>query len=195
MSETKDQARTRRRWITLAELVAIAGVLIGALTLYLSWSGRSAEQATAAKQEESAARERARLELTAKVEESGRMVTLADPKHELIDVTVAFPKALGVGVRQPVLPRIERRWFDDALLKATDGGADEREGRLPVLVIASYLDGEARRTGSAIVDIVWRTEGHLLSGRSLTIEAARLRERGGGQARVDALWARELARR
>lgn len=191
MSETQDQARTRRRWITLAELVAIAGVLIGALTLYLSWSSRSAEQAAAAKQEEGAARERARLDLTATVSDGGRTVTLADPKHELIDVTIAFPKTLSVGVRQPVLPRIERRWFEDALLKATDGGADEREGRLPVLVTASYLDGEARRTGSVIIDIVWRTEGQLLSGRSLTIEAARLRERGGAQARLDALWARE----
>ena len=40
MSESADQARTRRRWITLAEFVAVAGLLIGAATLYLNWSDR-----------------------------------------------------------------------------------------------------------------------------------------------------------
>ena len=43
-SERAEAAATRRRWITLAEVVAVAGVLIGALTLYTNWSDRRADE-------------------------------------------------------------------------------------------------------------------------------------------------------
>lgn len=189
-----EQAKRKRRWLNVTEFVAVAGLLIAGLGLYNTWSDRrnAAEEKQAAAADEAEAR--ARLDLRATVED-GRRVVLTDPRHELQEVAIRFPAALGVEERRPAAQAvIERGWFEDALLKATDGGPDEREGRLPVLVTAEYLDGDARRTGSAMVDLVWRTEGHVLSGRSLTIEAARLRERGGDQARVDALWTRELGR-
>lgn len=195
MSETREAAARRRRWLSLAELVAVAGLIIAALGLYNTWSERrdaAAEKAAAAAGE---ARTRTRLDLAATVED-GRRVVLRDPRHELQDVVIAFPGALGLEERRPAAAAvIERGWFADALLKATDDGPDEREGRLPVLVTASYLDGDERRVASAIVDMVWRTDGRLIGGRSLAIEAARLRERGGDRARVDALWAREMASR
>lgn len=189
-----EEAKRRRRWINLAEFVAVAGLIIAALGLYNTWSDR--REAAAEKQAAAAgeAQARAQLDLRARVE-NGRRVVLTDPRHELQEVVVAFPSQLKLEERQPAAAaEIERGWFEGAVLNATDGGADDREGRLPVLVTATYLDGDTRRTASAIADLVWRTEGHVLSGRSLTIEAARLRERGGDQARIDALWARELAR-
>lgn len=189
-----EETKRRRRWLNLAEFVAVAGLVIAALGFWNSWSERrdaAEEKRTAAAGE---AKARARLDLRARVED-GRRVLLTDPRHELQEVTIAFPAALGVEERRPAADAvIERGWFADALLKATDGGPDEREGRLPVLVTARYLDGEEQRTASAIVDVVWRTDGRLLSGRSLEIEAARLRERGGDRARIDALWKRELQR-
>lgn len=187
-----EEAKRRRRWINLAEFVGVAGLIIAALGLYSTWSDRrdaAAEKQAAAVGE---AKERARLDLSARVE-NGRRVVLTDPRHELQEVAIIFPRQLKLEERRPAAAaEIERGWFENAVLKATDGGADEREGRLPVLVRASYLDGDAQRTASAIVDVVWRTEGHVLTGRTLTIEAARLRQRGGDQAQVDALWAREL---
>lgn len=189
-----EETRRRRRWINLAEFIGVAGLIIAALGLYNNWADRrdfAAEKQAAAASESKA---RARLDLTAKVED-GRRVVLTDPRYELQDVTITFPSALKLAKREPAAAAvIERDWFEDALLKATDGGADEREGRLPVLLRATYLDGDARRSASAVVDVVWRTEGHVLTGRTLRIEAARLRERGGSQARIDALWARELPR-
>lgn len=189
-----EETRRRRRWINLAEFVGVAGLIIAALGLYSSWAERrdaaAEKRAAAASQSEA----RTRLDLSAKVED-GRRVVLTDARHELQEATITFPTALKVARREPAAAAvIERGWFEDALLKATDGGADDREGRLPVLVRATYLDGDARRSASAIVDVVWRTQGHLLTGRTLRIEAARLRERGGTQARIDALWARELPR-
>ena len=107
-------------------------------------------------------------------------------------MTIAFPKALGVATQRPAgEPAIEAKPFAGALLKLTDGGADDRSGRLPVLVTASYLDGDATRTARGIYDVIWRTRGRLLQGRALELTGLRLRRRGGDQAALDAAWARE----
>ncbi|QNE31254.1 hypothetical protein F1C10_04395 [Sphingomonas sp. NBWT7] len=194
MSESADQARTRRRWITLAELVAVSGVIIAALTFWMNWSDHRASERDRAVTEEKTRAAEARFALRAELASDGDEVRLSDPRHELLDTSVIFPAALKLTARTPATARIERDWFADAVLKATDGGVDEREGRLPVLVTASYRVGEATRTGRAIVDLVWRTHGRMIGGRTLTIEAARVRETGGSAARIDALWAAELKR-
>jgi hypothetical protein len=194
MSETPDQAATRRRWVTLAEVVAVSGVLIGALTLWMNWTASRETAREKAIASAAATAAGARFALRAEVADGGREVRLSDPVHELLDTSITFPASLGVEPRTPATPRIERDWFQAALLKATDGGADDREGRLPVLVTASYRVGDATRQGRAIVDVVWRTSGRLIGGRSLAIESARVRESGGSAKRIDALWAAELRR-
>lgn len=194
MSETPDQASTRRRWITLAELVAVAGMLIAALTLYLNWSENREEAAARAATEQRSRAAGARLAIRVELADGGREARLSDPRHELIDVTVAFPRSLNVAAQSPAVPKIERDWFADGLLKVTDNGPDTREGRLPVLVTARYQDGEVERTGRAVIELAWRTNGRLIGGRSLSLEAARVRQTGGDQARVDALWKAETAR-
>ena len=191
MSETADQAATRRRWITLAEIVGLAGVVIAGLTLYTGWADRRADQAASVAARSSEAREKARVELVATAEDGGRRLTLRDERHDIRDASFTFPRALGVAKRAPEDAAIEADWFAAPLLKLTDGGADERTGRLPVLVSATYWDGDVPRTTSAIYDIVWRTEGRLLRGRALRIETLKLRQRAGTQAALDAAWARE----
>ncbi|MGQ7355397.1 hypothetical protein ACTGXY_11450, partial [Streptococcus suis] len=80
MSETADQARTRRRWITLAEVVAVAGVLIAALTLYLNFVDRRADQADKAAAAAKDAVAQARVELAGTVD--GGTIALKDPRHD-----------------------------------------------------------------------------------------------------------------
>jgi hypothetical protein len=87
-------------------------------------------------------------------------------------------------------PEIAAEWVAPALLKLTDGGADERTGRLPVLITVRYWDGDVARSTSGVYDIVWRTKGQLLRGRALLLEGLKLRQRGGSQAAVDAAWKR-----
>lgn len=194
MSETPEQAKTRRRWLTLAEMVAVSGLVIGAMTLWLNWSGRQeAAREKVATQAASQAAE-ARFRLQAELARGGKEIRLSDPRHELLETVVAFPRALKVGAQSPATARIERDWFATAVLAATDGGADDREGRLPVLVTANYRVGDAIREGRAIVEIVWSTHGRLIGGRDLEIEAVRLREDGGSIKRLDALWAAEMRR-
>jgi hypothetical protein len=190
-SERREAAATRRRWVTLAEVVAVAGVVIAALTLWNSWSERRDAAAEKAAAQSSEAQARGRVELTASVEDGGKRLRLADDKHDLTDLVVRFPTALGVAVQRPAEMTIDTDWVSSPMLKLTDGGADARSGRLPVLIAASYLDGDGTRVATGVYDLIWRTEGHMLRGRTLTLEALRLRRRGGDQATVDALWARE----
>lgn len=186
MSETADQRATRRRWINLAELVAVAGLVIAALSLYLAYADRRDAAADKASQTSAAGR----LELSATPTNGG--LKLADPKHDLDEVTITYPSALGVAVQRPSgEPVLETKPFADTLLKLTDGGADDRSGRLPVLITASHAEGDATRTARALYDVTWRTGGRFLRGRSLTLTGLRLRRHGGDRVALDAAWARE----
>lgn len=191
-NETVEQRATRRRWINLAELVAVAGLVIGALSLWLTWSDRRESAAEKAASSAIQARAAARVELGATVTNGGRTLALADAKHDLSDVTIAYPKALGIAAQRPAgEPVIDSAVFASVLLKLTDGGAATRAGRLPALVTVRYVDGDATRAATGVYDVVWRTEGRFLRGRTLRLTGLRLRQRGGGQAAVDAAWARE----
>lgn len=189
-----EAAATRRRWITLGEIVAVAAVVISGLTFWNSWSER--QDAAAERQAERAAESKERAAssavlLTGSAEDDGAMLTLSDPAHRIQQIEVRFPKALGVGPQTSVLePQIQAAWIAAPMLKLTDGGADRREGRLPVAITASYWDADVQRTSTAIYDLVWRTEPRTLQGRTLKLRGVILRERvtNDGQARIDGMW-------
>ena len=189
-TESVEERTRRRRWLTLAEFVAVAGLLIGALGLYLSWSDR--REAETARVAEAAGKAKvARIvRLEATVAGKGDRLELADATHKIETLDVRFPAALGVAPREAVPGgRIETDWFRAALLKATDGGRDDAEGRLPVLIDAHWWDADVRRSDRAIYDLVWRTRGGgPFQGRSLKLTGLVLRERGGTAKRLDALW-------
>jgi hypothetical protein len=187
--ETPDQAATRRRWITLAELVAVAGVVIAGLTLWTNWSDRrdaAAERSAAAIASAKAA---ARYTPEGKVIDNDRSVALLrDEDHVLTDLRVSFPAALGVAPRDAIDQRVEADWFSAALLKRTDGGPDAQTGRLPVLLSYAFLAGDTERHAVATYDLVWETEGRFLKGRGLKLVDFRLRRRGGDQRALDRAW-------
>lgn len=189
-----EAAATRRRWITLGEIVAVAAVVISGLTFWNSWSER--QDAAAARQAERAAETREKAAssavlLTGAAGDDGATLALSDPTHRIQQVEVRFPKALDVSPQTSVLePQIDADWIAAPMLKLTDGGADRREGRLPVAITASYWDANVQRQSTAIYDLVWRTEPRTLKGRTLKLRGVILRERvtGDGQARIDGMW-------
>ncbi|WP_375421520.1 hypothetical protein [uncultured Sphingomonas sp.] len=190
-AERREAAATRRRWVTLAEILAIAGVVIAALGLWSNWSDRRADNAEKAATQASQQRERIRFELKGQVASDGASVTLLrDDSHALGDVRVTFPTALGIAAKDAVDHRIDRDWFAAPLLKLTDGGADDAAGRLPVLVRYDYSVDDVKATRTALYDVVWQTSGRVLLGRSLKITDFRLREGRGDVARLDAAWAK-----
>lgn len=190
-AERKEAAATRRRWVSLAEVLGVTGALIAALTLWINWSDRRADQADKARAQVSEQRAQSRVALSAEVQDSGKALLLKDERHEIQDAVVSFPKALGIAAQHPPAdPLIEVSAFETVLLKLTDGGADERTGRLPVLLTVSYLDGETTRTTSGIYDLLWKTEGRMLRGRDLRLTGMKVRQVRGTQAQLDAVWAR-----
>lgn len=184
-----EAAATRRRWINLGEFVAVAGLIIAAVGLWLTYHDRQTDEAD--KQAEKRAEASARATYVVKTSLRGNDVVIEpDDRHALGDIAVTFPTALGVSPQTSPTQTIPEGWFKGALLKATDGGADSQEGKLPVLLTVNYVDDDQQRSASGIYDIVWRTKGGgLIGGRSLTVVGMRLHERGGSQKRVDALWA------
>jgi hypothetical protein len=182
-------AATRRRWITLAELVAVAGVVIAGLTFWSSWSDRRDARVAAEAAAGADAREKARLEVTGEVRDGGRSILLRDERHDIQQVRFTFPAGLGVPAQEPAGdPAIDADWISSAMLKLTDGGADDRTGRLPVLASITYWDGDRARQTALTFDLIWRTEGRMLQGRTFKLEGLRLRQRGGSTAGLERLW-------
>lgn len=192
MTETAEQARTRRRWITLAELVAVAGLLIGALTLYLNWSDRREERAERTEEAAAESKARAHVTLTGTVEQGGAIISLADAAHTFSAATLRFPAALKEPARDAMPgPTIQAGWIADRLLALTDKGTDEREGRLPVLLTVTWWDGESRHSDTARYDVLWRTEGRVLQGRRLRLTGFALADRSASPDALERAWTRQ----
>lgn len=192
MSDRSESAAIRRRWITLAEVVAIAGLLISGVSVWMSWSEHRADEHDRQVEQTIAVKARSIVTLTGTSEHGGDQLALKDADHPVQSIDVRFPAALGVDPRSSILePRIEARWFSGRILAATDKSPDKREGRLPVLIASSYWDGDKPMRDAAIYDLVWQTEGRLLRGRALRLKGILLRERSASPARLDALWAAE----
>lgn len=192
MAETADQARTRRRWITLAEFVAVAGLLIGAATLYLNWADRQEDRADKAAVAAAEGKAKAHVTLTGTAARGGEALTLADGAHTFTAATVRFPKALGIGEKDAMPgPSIDAGWIAGPLLALTDKGADARSGRLPVLIAVTWWDGDAKHSDTALYDVLWRTEGRVLQGRKLVLTGLALSDRTASLAALDRAWARQ----
>ena len=184
-----EAAATRRRWINLGEFVAVAGLLIAAVSLWMTWHDRQADEADKQADRKAEASERS-LYVVKTSMRGNDVVIQPDDRHALGDISVTFPAALGVAAQTSPTQTIPEGWFKSALLKATDGGADSQEGKLPVLLTVNYMDGDQQRSMTGIYDIVWQTKGGgLIGGRSLKVVGMRLHERGGTQKQLDALWA------
>ena len=189
MAETPDQARTRRRWITLAEFVAVAGLLIGAIGLYLNWSDRREDKAEKAQSEASASKAKDIVTLSGEARANGDALALTDSGHEISAASVRFPKALGVAPQDAMPgPTIRANWFEKELLAATDKGPDAQSGRLPVLVTVSWWDGETKRDATALYDVLWSAHGRMLQGRRLELTGFALRDRTSSVAALDGAW-------
>lgn len=193
-SERAESRAIRRRWLTIGEIVAVAGVAIAALTW---WSNHQERR------DDAADREVARLTERAERQAARHRVTLfatradregvefhAQPGCALQTSDIEFPSALGVASRNTVIThRIEADWLAAPMLKLTDGGADRREGRLPILISATCTDERGNRDETAIYDLLWRTEpGGLIGGRRLVLRGIVRRQSGGDLRRLDALW-------
>jgi hypothetical protein len=189
-----ERRAARRRWINVGEIVAIAGLVIAALSLYLGWSGRREDEAQRkAEQAEartSAAQQRRHVGLVA-TSADGDVLTFKGVACDLQSTAISFPTALGVAPQDTALEhKIEAAWFREPLLKAV-AKSSATQGRLPVL-IESHCTGEnGDRVERAIYDLPYRIDSRFLLGKTIRLRGLVLREyvgAGKGQARLDAAW-------
>lgn len=190
-ADKAEAAAIRRRWITLGEIVAVAGLIISALALYMSYADRRADEAERRHEKATEAKARTAVLLTASAVDGGRRLSLKDPAHPVQNIAISFPTALGIGTQtSSVTPEIDVRSFASKLLDLTAKGPDNATGRLPVLIDADYWDGDEQIHDRAIYDIVWQSHGRLIEGRALRLKGLMLHQRKGAtQAAIDTRWA------
>lgn len=191
-ADRAEAAAIRRRWITLGEIVAVAGLLLSAVALWMNWSDRQADQHERQVEKASESKARAMVLLTGTPRDGGKRLVLGDATHALQGVEIVFPSTLGIApVSASVDPAIAAGPLAGPILTLTANGPDEREGRLPVLITANYWDADVHQSDTALYDIVWQREGMLFSGHALRLKGLVLVSRKGAtKAALDARWAK-----
>jgi hypothetical protein len=199
----KPKKRLPVRWLTLAEIVGVAAVVIAGLGYWDNHRERmqeSRERAQAERERQAEARAgalRLTFLMTGAPSESGDRIRLTPthPEHVIQTQTLIFPTEVrGDPVETTGNPRIERGWFAKGLAKAVRerrDGSDAHEGRLPVGIVTTYVDAGVIRTDSAIYQIGYRAEDRLLRGDKVELEGLSLARRASSanlQAAVDGLW-------
>ena len=198
-SQAAEAAAIRRRWITLGEILAVIAVVISGLTLWNSYTERSASQAEKAQEKQRRATLSKALVLKAQGGGKRMALTALDPAHAIQSQTIAFPATLGVKTIETLIePRIEADWIKEAAKKARKAGASEKasgDRRLPVAISTRFVTGGETYTDVAIYDVGYRREDSLLGGSDVELLGLSRVEGVTGakaQARLDAIWASRL---
>ena len=188
----------RRRWITLGEIVAVAGLIIAALSLYLTWSDRRSdevERRTEQAEARSSAAERVHHVGLVATKADGDVLTFKSATCALQSADMTFPSALGISTQSTTLdPHIDSDWFAKPLLAALPPAKAEK-GRLPVLIESRCTSETGDRLERAIYEVPFSVDSRFLRGKAIRLRGLVLREyvtAANGQARVDAAW-RKLA--
>ena len=185
--EARARRAARRRWLTLAEILALTGVTISALTLWNNWSERSEKDADKAAEAHRASTRAVTLVLTGQpAGEHGLTLRPASPDQSVQSQIIRFPSALGVApVSTTGEPRIEAGWFADALKRAREkaGMPDDSRGdeQLPVAITTRFLIDGQQHEDVALYDIGYTISGRLLGGHNLTLRGVSLASRVGAE--------------
>lgn len=188
-------AKTRRRWLTFAEIATVLALVISAASFWDSHQERAETRAAATRQKPAAV---APLVLTATATDEGDALNLAASGNDRViqTQTIVFPSAIDAAAVDTVgNPHIEAGWFASGLRSAV--GDDRKAGRLPVGIITHYTDNGVDRTDSAIYDIGhgWRSrllqsDMPKLEGITLVARLGRTADAKAVQQRLDTRWKR-----
>ncbi len=202
-SPEAEAAAIRRRWITLAEIVGVAGLLVSGLALWNSYQERNSEAPEKAAARREALAQSLTVVLRGTADREGARLSLApaDPAQTFQSQTIAFPAALGIAPIETVAdPRIEARWFRREILRATAGDDEPSAGRegdrqVPIAITSRFYSGGAMFTDTAVYALIYRVEGGgLFEGRKIRLGGlSRLQLAGAddpaaARTRINAMW-------
>lgn len=176
MKET-EQARSRRRWITLGEVVGILALVISGLSY---WDAHQ-ERVVTTKATPAAVRA-APLLLTGTLADGGARIDLKAANGEVVQTqTVRFPTTVRADpVETTGNARIEAAWFDTGLRAALKGRKmHSGRHRLAVGIETSYVNGGVTATDRAVYDLGYSLHTRLLRPDAVVIEGVSLVRRAG----------------
>jgi hypothetical protein len=163
-SETAEAERkSRLRWITLGEAIAIAALIVSAFGVWISWRGDETKTTTIIEKRQSIP-----LALRGKAEDDGRLLVIApvESSHALqsLVLTPQGGEAVDVGS--------DGELSATALTAALGKTEGEEKGtqRVRVKIAARYVEAGADKSANGSYFITYRWEGGgLFGGRSLRI--------------------------
>ena len=159
-SETEAQRRSRLRWLTLGEAIAIAALILSGLGLWHEWNKREEAKVVIEKPVSIP------LVLRGRVADDGRRLEIlpVEDRHALQSLTIT---AIGLKIELGSDGELSAGELEDAL--GTSNGEDDRQ-RLRVRIAARYVEAGADKTASGFYVLSYKWEGGgLLGGKSLRI--------------------------
>ncbi len=162
MSETESQ-RTRRRWITVGELIALLALIVSAAGVWISWKSSDEKGPTAVVEQ----RQPIPLTLRGRREDDGRRLEISpvEPTHALQSLTITVPGAAPIQVGSD--GELASSDVETALAKRGDEPKD-RTLSVRVRIDSRYVEmGKDRRSsGNYTLRYMWKGGG-LFGGRTL----------------------------
>ncbi|HEX2818495.1 MAG TPA: hypothetical protein VHN39_19030 [Phenylobacterium sp.] len=203
MSE-KPRKRLPIRWLSLAELVGIAALVIAGLGYWDTHRERTlTEKERAAEAQEKRAEAKAgalklAFLMTGSPEGGGDRLRLASvhPEQVIQTQSVSFPSEVsGDAAETTGNPRIEAGWIEGGLSRAEHArGAKKAHGRLPVGVVTVFIEDGQTRTDRSIYLLGYSAHSRMLRADKIELEGLSLLQRSVGenlQAAVDGVWTRQ----
>jgi hypothetical protein len=156
-------SETRRRWITLGEIIALLALVVSAVGVWIAWKSSNQDKPTRIVEQRSSVP----LALRGTTDGDGRTLTImpADPSHALEGLTLTIKGASPIEVGSD--GRLTASDVE-AALKGREKEAKDVTYSVPVRIDAHYVEsGKERRGGGAyLLRYKWEGGG-LFGGRSL----------------------------
>ena len=159
-SQSEARKRSRLRWVTLGEAIAIAALILSGLGLWHQWNKR--EEAKIIVEKPAAIP----LALRGRAIDDGRSLEIApiEDSHALQSLTIT---AVGLKIELGSDGELSASDLEEAIGKPP--GGEERQS-LRVRIAARYVEAGADKTASGSYVLTYRWEGGgLLGGKSLRL--------------------------
>ena len=157
--------RSRLRWVTLGESIAIAALLVSAVGVWISWKTDSGDKGPTTVVEK---RQAIPLTLRGKVQSDGRSleITPVEDSHALQSLTISLPEADAIEIGSD--GQLSASDVESALGKSAADGKGTH--RVRARMVAKYVEAGADKaaTGSYVISYRWEGGG-LFRGRSLRL--------------------------
>lgn len=162
MSETPESKKSRLRWVTLGEAIAIAALILSGLGLWHEWNKRDDKPVVVEKERASIP-----LALRGHVRDEGKSLEISpiEDSHALQSLTLTVN---GSNIELGGDGELKANAIESALGTAADEGKGTH--RLNVRITARYVEAgtDKSATGSYVIRYKWEGGG-LFGGRSLRL--------------------------